>query len=152
MHCRGGCAMGSRLRLRLTYKVAAIGAVGVIGVGAIGAIYLPGAPRQEHFRADAAGLQAASAAAKTLAVDLSNAQRAEKDFLLRSEEKFATRHAALVADIKNDLPALQQRLDATTDREGSRKVADVQQAFDAYAGHFVTLAKIRIALGLNENA
>ncbi len=144
--------MGSKFRLRLTYKIAAIGAVGVIGVGAIGAIYLSGAAQQEHFRADAAGLQAASAAAKTLAVDLSNAQRAEKDFLLRSDEKFATRHSAIVADIKNDLPALQQRLDATTDREGSRKVADVQGAFDAYAGHFVTLAKIRIALGLNENA
>src|SRR5436190_7396211 len=96
-------------RLRLTHKIAAIGALGVIGLAAVGGIYVHGNTVQEAYRLTATDARTILSLTNKLVVDLLESRRAEKDFLLRSDEKYAARHTALTKSIAADFEALQQQ-------------------------------------------
>src|SRR5262249_30996623 len=115
-------------------------------------IYMAGARSQEHYRAVAAGARAIGLLADKLAVELLQARRAEKDFLLRSDEQYVARHAELAKDIRADLDAIKQQADAAGRSELADKAALVHAGFDAYVGHFAALVDTRRKLGLDENS
>src|SRR5882762_7692694 len=91
----GETLMPFAIRVRITHKIAAIGAIGFGGLALVGAIYLTGDTTQERYRVIAADAIALSDRVDRLSRELLESRRAEKDFLLRSDEKYAQRHAEL---------------------------------------------------------
>src|SRR5262252_4638954 len=99
-------------KLRLSHKIAAIGAVGIAGVVAIGGIYLWGASQQARYQDEFERADAIARIAGRISVGMLEARRAEKDFLLRDDEKYVKRHLELTNAIAADLDSLARRLDA----------------------------------------
>jgi methyl-accepting chemotaxis protein len=139
-----------RPNIRLSHKIVAIGALGIVGVFAIAAIYLTGQRSQERYRVMASQAREIAMVTDRLAVRALEARRAEKDFLLRADETYVTRHADVTKGIRADLDALKQRSDAAGRSDLTQKIGFIRAGFDAYAQHFTALADTRRKLGLKE--
>ena len=88
------------MRFRISHKIAAIGLIGFGGLALVGGIYLAGDAAQETYRVVAADARVISDQVDRLARDLLESRRAEKDFLLRSDEKYAQRHTELAKSVR----------------------------------------------------
>src|SRR5262245_22497722 len=140
------------LRLRLTHKIAAIGATGILGLMLVGGIYLAGSRSQEQFAGIERNAQAMSAATGKLANALLESRRAEKDFLLRSEMKYADRHRELATSISAQIDATRRHLRASGQLELAQKADQIGNGFAAYAKHFAAVVEDKQRLGLDENS
>jgi methyl-accepting chemotaxis protein len=138
------------LRLRITHKIAAIGAIGVGGLALVGGIYLFGNSAQSVYRQSAAEARALAGLTHKLSVRLLDSRRAEKDFLLRSNESYARRHTALAGAITADLDALRRQASGRTDLES--KIDTIRSGFQAYGKHFTEVVALKLKLGLDENS
>src|SRR5262245_4272329 len=103
--------IGNR-RILLTHKIADIGAIGVLGVLVLGIIYHVGFANQDRYRLTAEQAQAIFAEANALQIQLLQARRAEKDFLLRAELKYAARHTELDGAIRTNIAQLRQQAES----------------------------------------
>ncbi|MGA2127902.1 MAG: methyl-accepting chemotaxis protein, partial [Xanthobacteraceae bacterium] len=103
--------MNRLFRLRIVHKIAAIGATGTLGLLIVAGIYFLGAADRESYERLAVDAQAIAGLANRLHVELLESRRAEKDFLLRSDPKYATRHAELARAVDADLDAIGARID-----------------------------------------
>src|SRR5262245_59799833 len=101
------------LRLRLTHKIAAIGGVGILGLMLAGGIYLAGSSSQERIATSEREAQALSGTTGKLSVALLESRRAEKDFLLRNDMKYAERHRELAKEISAQVDKARQQLVAS---------------------------------------
>jgi methyl-accepting chemotaxis protein len=140
------------LRLRLTHKIAAIGATGILGLVLVGGIYLAGSRSQEQFAGIERNAQAMSAATGKLANALLESRRAEKDFLLRSEMKYADRQRELATSISAQIDATRQQLRASGQLELAQKADQIGNGFATYAKHFAAVVEDKRRLGLDENS
>ena len=75
--------------LRLTHKITAIGAIGVVGVVLIGGMHLYGERAMAVYRDAADNARSIAELNRKIEVELLEARRAEKDFLLRNDLKKA---------------------------------------------------------------
>jgi methyl-accepting chemotaxis protein len=91
-----------RFQLRLTHKVAAIGCVGVIGLAAVGVIYQQGTWSQDDARKVAEDARAISGLTKRISIEMLEARRDEKNFLLRKQDSYVKHHAQLSGAIGRD--------------------------------------------------
>jgi len=139
------------LRVTLRHKIAAIGIVGVLGIILIGAIYWTGAASQARFQGSADRAAATAAANNSLYVALLEARRAEKDFLLRNDERYAQRQAEFAKAAAAKLGELKQQLSGELAGLLS-KVEATQSGFDVYVKTFATLADAKRKLGLDQDA
>ncbi|MFY0311939.1 methyl-accepting chemotaxis protein [Leisingera sp. D0M16] len=81
------------------------------------------------------------------------ARRAEKDFLLRRDEKYTARHAETMARIKETYAALSRQMPEVAELSGSvQQLKEIGAAIDAYDASFGALAGSNIRLGLDENS
>jgi methyl-accepting chemotaxis protein len=96
--------------IRLSYKIAAIGSFGVIGLFMFGGLYLNGNLQQAHYQGIASEAGSIGRLAGRTLIGLLDARRAEKDFLLRHDEKYSLRHGELSRTIEANLEALRSRL------------------------------------------
>ncbi|MCB4458290.1 methyl-accepting chemotaxis protein [Leisingera sp. McT4-56] len=81
------------------------------------------------------------------------ARRAEKDFLLRRDEKYTARHAETMARIKAAYDSLRRQLPQVAELSGSaRQLKDIGTSIDAYEASFAALAGSNKRLGLDENS
>src|SRR4029077_6696207 len=142
--------MPLNFHLRLAHKIAAIGVIAVLGLLAVGAIYYFGITAQSLHRQTAADARAVAGRNTKLAVLLLESRRTEKDFLLRGNEAYAKRHAALTTEVLKDLADLRQQ--ALGWPETERKIDEVATGFTAYSGAFVQVVASKINLGLTEEA
>src|SRR6476646_983103 len=87
---RNGTPAGDEamMRFRISHKIDAIGLIGFGGLALVGGIYLAGDAAQETYRVVAADARVISDQVDRLARDLLESRRAEKDFLLRNDEKY----------------------------------------------------------------
>lgn len=131
--------------LRITHRIALIGALGVAGLVALGGIYLGGEVRTSAFRQSAERTASMRMLADDIFTDLLEARRAEKDFLLRSDEKYLQRHAAVAQAVDAKLNRL--GTDAGSG-EVSRLTGQIRSGFNAYAARFAALVEARRQLGL----
>jgi methyl-accepting chemotaxis protein len=147
-----GIAPMRKFSLRLSHKIAAIGLVGVLGLCIVAAVYLFGNARQERQRLIAA--QATQMAQRVVSLDnaLLESRRSEKDFLLRSDEKYVTRHAELRKAIETDLEVLHRDAQAAAQTDLVGQTAAIRTGYAAYARRFGTVVDAKRKLGLNENA
>jgi len=143
---------GLKINLRLTHKVAAIGAAGVLGLVLVGAIYSAGTTSQEMFRRTADKAEALSARASKLAVGLLESRRAEKDFLLRNDVKYANHHGELGKAIEADLAVLKQHTQGSADRDLAKSIDSIVEGFRTYTRHFAAVVDTKHRLGLDENS
>ncbi len=142
----------TQLNLRLSHKIAALGALGIVGLVLVGIIYSLGHASQEHYRRIAADTRDIADQIDKLAIDLLEARRAEKEFLLGLDERQVARHAELTKTIGDDLVTL-KRLAADPGYAAIAGKADlVRRGFDAYSRHIGTLVDVRRKLGLNEKS
>jgi methyl-accepting chemotaxis protein len=137
------------IRVRITHKIAAIGAIGFGGLALVGGIYLTGDAAQESYRVVAADTRAIADQVDRLSRDLLEGRRAEKDFLLRSDEKYAQRHADLAKSVERDFDALSQvRGPALADL--GKTVAAIRTSYAGYRQHFNATVDTKRKLGLTE--
>ncbi len=139
-----------RLHLKLLHKIMVTGAIGVLGVITIGAIYLYGAATQEKFQKLASGAQTAYTLANNVANKMLEARRAEKDFLLRSQNSYVDRHNALDKEVRSDIDKLRQQVSAMALSDLVQKVDVVRDGYKTYSAHFGSLVNTRRKLGLDE--
>ena len=80
------------------------------------------------------------------------ARRAEKDFLLRSDEKYITANKQLTAKIGSNLDKLGHEVADAGHRELVSTVQAVGKGLETYVKHFGALADLRVKQGLNQDS
>jgi methyl-accepting chemotaxis protein len=136
--------------LRLSHKIIALGAIGVIGLISFGAIYLYGSGSEEARRNTADQAQAISDLNRQLSTEMLEARRAEKDFQLRHDRSYATRHGELTAAIRRDLDQLKALARSAGFAAVAEQVEALRGGFDNYVTEFAALEQAEVRLGLNE--
>jgi methyl-accepting chemotaxis protein len=139
-----------RFQFRLTHKVAAIGCVGVIGLAAVGVIYQQGTWSQDSARKVAEDARAISGLTKRISIEMLEARRDEKNFLLRKQDSYAKHHAQLSGAIGRDFDALKTMVKSAGYADLSEKIDVIHDGFESYGNDFAVLALVQAKIGLNE--
>jgi methyl-accepting chemotaxis protein len=139
-----------RFQLRLTHKVAAIGCVGVIGLAAVGVIYQQGTWSQDNARRVAEDARAISALTKQISIEMLEARRDEKNFLLRKQDAYVKHHAQLSGVIGRDFDELKTMVRNAGYADLSDKIGAIHDGFESYGNDFAVLALVQAKIGLNE--
>src|ERR1700750_1524256 len=142
--------MPVRFQLRLTHKVAAIGCVGVIGLAAVGLIYQQGMWSQDAVRKVAEDTRAISGLTKHISIEMLEARRDEKNFLLRKQHSYVKHHAQLSGAIGRDFDDLQTMVKPAGYADLSEKIGVIHDGFESYGNDFAVLAMVQAKIGLNE--
>jgi methyl-accepting chemotaxis protein len=139
-----------RFQFRLTHKVAAIGCVGVIGLAAVGVIYQYGTWSQDSARKMAEDARAISGLTKHISIEMLEARRDEKNFLLRKQDSYVKHHAQLSGAIGRDFDGLKTMVLAAGYADLSQKIGVIHDGFESYGNDFAVLALVQAKIGLNE--
>jgi methyl-accepting chemotaxis protein len=99
-----------KFRFGLAYQILLIGGGGVFGILLVAGIYFVGESSLARFQKQADQAAAIGALTKDTEIKLLNTRRAEKDFLLRYDEKQIKRHGDLAQSIRDNLNGLKQQL------------------------------------------
>jgi len=142
----------ANIHFRLSHKIAAIGVVGVAGLAIVGGIYLFGEATQAQFQRVTTDALSTSRLTQKTMIDMLQARRAEKDFLLRSDEKYASRHHELTGGIVAALDTVKQQLQASTHQDIAKTAENVRAGFEVYAKSFANLVESRRKLGLDQDS
>jgi methyl-accepting chemotaxis protein len=134
-------------RMRLAFQISLIAAIGILGLLAFGAIYFAGSASQRDTERRAERQTEIDGIRMQLDVDLLQARRHEKDFLLRREETYVTRHAGALASADKEIDDIARLLD---DRQSAALVAAIKSGLAAYRAQFADLVAAQRTLGLNE--
>jgi len=137
---------------RISHKIAALGAIGVLGLAAVAVIYFVGNATQRVQRDMATGAQTISRLSAESSVALLDARRAEKDFLLRSEDKYIGRHGEVMRLANAKLDALAQAVARANLPDVTRQLETVRRGVATYATNFAALAEARHRQGLDEKS
>lgn len=132
-------------------KIVLVGLIGSIGLALTGGMYLRGVRYQTEAHSKANQATQLSDLMSAINVQFLEARRAEKDFLLRSDEVYSKRHAKVAHRLTGTLDALVRALIDQGHAALAQQAKDLSAANAIYLGHFTTLAKEQIDLGLNEN-
>ncbi|AWL99357.1 methyl-accepting chemotaxis protein [Bradyrhizobium amphicarpaeae] len=140
------------LSLRLTHKITAIGVVGVIGVVLIGGIHLYGENAMTVYRNAAENARAIQELNSRIAVELLEARRAEKDFLLRSDPTKAQRQAEISRQVSLDIEKLRAGIAALGKPELVARIDAMTASLNTYQARFAAVVEQRQRLGLDEKS
>jgi methyl-accepting chemotaxis protein len=139
------------MNMNVTRRIMAVGAVGVFGLVLVGVLYFYGLWVQDGFRAASDDAERIAGTALKLQVDLLDARRLEKDFLLRRELDHATRHAEISREIESNLASLRESARAIEQSMLATQVSSITDVFGAYRKHFAAIVSVQKELGLNQN-
>src|ERR1700710_2913935 len=139
-----------RFQLRLTHKVAAIGCVGVIGLAAVGVIYQQGTWSQDGARKAAEDARAISGLTRKISIEMLEARRDEKNFLLRKQDPYVKHHAQLSGAIGRDFDDLKTMVKAAGYADLSETIGVIHDGFENYGNDFAVLAVVQGKIGFNE--
>ncbi len=135
-------------RLGIARQTGAIGAAGVLGVLIIGLLHYAGSEKLAGFNREAEVQNSILAKVYEIKLDLLEARRSEKDFLLKREELRLQRHAGALAKFNEDIKALAE-LETPAARAGIDKLAGI---IAEYARRFQTVSDAIRKEGLDENS
>ncbi len=141
-----------RFQLRLTHKIAAIGFVGVVGLAAVGLIYQQGTWAQDGVRKVAEDARAILGLTKRISIEMLEARRDEKNFLLRKQESYVKHHAQLSGAIGRDFDELKAMVKSAGYGALADQISVIHDAFENYANDFAVLAIVQTKIGLNETS
>src|ERR1700676_5213478 len=91
------------LSLRLTHKIAAIGIIGVAGVILVGGLHLYGESAVAVHRDAAESARTLFELNSKIEIELLEGRRAEKDFLLRNDQKKADSQIEISKSVTSDI-------------------------------------------------
>ncbi|MCB5175362.1 hypothetical protein [Microvirga lenta] len=143
-------AMLSRISLR--FQILTTCLVGVVGILALALVYVIGSGTAEQQRRAAAAATKLELLVVEIDADLLNARRAEKDFFLRADEKYAARHAEIVEEAQGDLKEAHELTGSSAGGDLLAKVTQIEKGIGAYAERFRNSVALRQKLGLNEES
>ena len=141
-----------RFQLLLTHKIAAIGLVGVIGLASVGLIYQQGTWAQDAARKTAEDARAISSLTKKISIEMLEARRDEKNFLLHKQESDVKHHAQLSGAIGRDFDELKSMVKSAGYGVLADRIGVVHDAFENYANDFAVVATVQTKIGLNETS
>ena len=139
------------LSLRLSHKINSIGLLGIAGLLILGALYWVGNASQDVYRKQDDSARSLGDLQNRALVAMLQMRRAEKDFLLRKDEKYVADHSRLNSQMTADLTEMSRRVAASGQNELRQKIESIQAGSADYSKHFAALVAARIKLGLNEN-
>ena len=139
-----------RTGFRLSHKITALGAIGIVGLVLFGGLYYVNLSYQNAYKKIQQDAQAMDARVGKLNVSLLESRRAEKDFLLQHDMKFAKRHAALSKTIIQEIEKLRQQASAAGQTQLVGEVQQIGKGIKAYAAAFTELVQAGQYLGLDE--
>jgi methyl-accepting chemotaxis protein len=139
-----------RFQLRLTHKVAAIGCIGVAGLAAVGLIYLWGMWSQDAVRKVAEDTRTISDLTKRISIEMLEARRDEKNFLLHKQDSHVKHHAQLSGAIGRDFDELKTMVKAAGYADLSDRIGVIHDGFENYGNDFAVLALNQATIGVNE--
>ena len=143
----------ARFTLTLQKRLGLLTLIGMAGVAAVSGVdhfasrHLDALQHQSE-RASSAALQVA-----TLNTNLLEGRRAEKDFLLRAEETYVTRHAEAGQRVSADLNGLDALLaEGSLGSDLRSKLTAIRTGFTTYQAAFSGLVSTSKTLGLDEKS
>ncbi len=140
------------MHMNVARRIMAVGAVGVFGLMLVGALYFFGTWVQDGFRRASDNAEKTARVALKLQVDLLDARRLEKDFLLRRDLQFVTRHGEVSKAIQSNLASLRASAQALGQSGLAKQVSSIIEAFGAYTKHFATIVSVQKELGLDQKS
>ena len=138
--------------LRLSHKINSISVLGISGVLLLGALFWMGDASQSSFREQDDRARAISELQDRIHITMLQMRRAEKDFLLRKDEKYVGDHHRLSERLVLDLEEMARRVASSGRADLGPQLQAVQAGTADYSAHFAALVAARVKLGLNENA
>ena len=134
--------------VRVSYKVGSLGAVGILGLLVIGAIYYIGSANQSRFQTAAADARSLAATTSNLLIQLLEARRHEKDFLLRKDDRYVAAQAETTKAAAKSFGLMAGRLAAMGQAKLMNDVKAVQEGFDVYSKNFALMVEMQHKMGL----
>jgi methyl-accepting chemotaxis protein len=137
--------------IRLAHKIGSLGAVGVLGLLLVGAIYFVGSTTQSHYERISSAAAALEAATKNLEIQLLQARRSEKDFLLRKDDKYVKAHDAASGAATRAFDAMRQSLSALGEGKLVGDLNETREGYDVYSKNFSSVVDLQHKLGLSQD-
>ncbi|MEX5598135.1 hypothetical protein [Pseudophaeobacter sp. C1-32P7] len=107
---------------------------------------------RDDMQVRAAEIEAVDMSLVDLEQQFLSARRAEKDFLLRKDEKYTERHAAIMDQLASTFDGLKQNIAQVPElRSTAVTLPELETAIAAYGAAFLSLAVSNRRLGLDEN-
>ena len=139
------------IRIGLMSKIFAVGAIGSIGLITVAGLYMYGESAASRSQSVADEAILARALTRSVVTQFLEARRAEKDFLLRSDENYIKRHGSVTQNLGSYIDQLTGKLAGLNMGGAAAKLSSVKTGFNAYKTNFAALADAKVKLGLNEN-
>ncbi|WP_083213804.1 MULTISPECIES: methyl-accepting chemotaxis protein [unclassified Ensifer] len=135
-----------RFHLRLSHRIGLLVPIAVAGILAIVAIFVVEKDIEEDYRRQVEVHRDAERSLLTLEVQFLQTRRAEKDFLLRREDKYAASHTQTAVKAQETMAALGKLLDSTSTRQQLQTIAE---GYERYLAAFGAVAQANRTLGLD---
>ena len=141
-----------RLCVRLTHKITAIGIVGLAGVVLVGGMHMYAESEIARYQEAAENARAIFELDGKIRIELLESRRAEKDFLLRNEQKKVDLQDEIARTIAADVSALHGKLQTIGQVELARKILSMDNSLKQYQAHFASVVEEKARLGLDEKS
>ncbi len=142
----------SGFSLRLTHKITAIGIIGVAGVVLVGAMHMYGESAIAVYRDAADNARTLSELNSKIGIELLEGRRAEKDFLLRNDQKKAGSQVEISKSATADIDALRGKIMAAGKPDLARQIEAMGSSLKQYQAHFNSVVEEKVRLGLDEKS
>jgi methyl-accepting chemotaxis protein len=142
----------SGFSLRLTHKITAIGIIGVAGVVLVGGMHMYGESAMAVSRDAADNARTLSELNSKIGIELLEGRRAEKDFLLRNDQKKADSQAEISKSAIADIDMLGGKIMAAGKPDLARQVEAMSNSLRQYQTHFTSVVEEKVRLGLDEKS
>jgi methyl-accepting chemotaxis protein len=138
--------------LRLTHKITAIGIVGVLGVVLVGGMHMYGEAAMAPYRDAAENARTIFELNSKIEIELLEGRRAEKDFLLRSDQKRADAQGEVIRSAFSDIDTLRSKVAAIGNADLARQIESMGASLKLYQTHFFAVVAEKVRLGLDEKS
>jgi len=135
--------------LGITSQIALIGALGVLGSITVGIVSIAGNAQRTAADQQLAAANARLTLLGNVKIDLLEARRAEKDFLLRRKDDHVQRQAAAVAAASDGIRRLRE---TTADADAGAIIDRLSPMLASYAAQFSSIVDGARKFGFDENA
>src|SRR5579883_2693635 len=142
----------SNFSLRLTHKIITIGVTGVAGVIIVGGMHLYGESEMASYKEVAENARAVFELNSKVEIEALEWRRAEKDFLLRNDQKKAELHAEIAKTTAADIGLLHGKVEAIGKADLARKIETMSNSLKQYQEHFASVVAAKALLGLDEKS
>src|SRR5579863_1032762 len=142
----------SSFSLRLTHKISALGITGVAGVILVGSIHMYGESEMASYKKAAENARAVFELNGKVEIDSLEFRRAEKDFLLRNDQKKAELHDEIAKTVVSDISLLHAKVVAIGKADLASKIEAMSNSVKQYQAHFASVVAEKVRLGLDEKS